>query len=174
MAYRKVLFEDLDELYSKEEVTIFDIKDYFRERYIDSVEIYWDCQDWGFLKRIFCKKKTGCELYTDEKTGNLVVMFYDKARKTVEMVEEAVINNEKYKLYQLLIGFKVDGLIRINRNKGKVLLDMFDRELPEDSLTYKLRQMCNGKYNKWKLEGIDAITITLPEEDFKTILDLMR
>ena len=173
-------FRDLDDLYSIKDITIWDIKDYFMEKYGDAVQILWDCQDWGILKSIFCRKKSGMVMKDNPVTGNIMVTLYDKQRSTIEKVERELYknanSNEKLKVYQLLNGLKIDGLVRIHIEKDDITLDCFrDYDVPKDSLIYKIRHMNNCPKTEWETEeGVEMVSFSFNKEDFIAALELLK
>jgi hypothetical protein len=183
-------FRDMDELYSREEVTIFDICDYFSERYGNLIEVLWDCQDWGILKSLVCTKKTGVEIIDQDEEKNIVVIFYDKKRETVEEVERYLLSSEKYgreammkdeeiKIYKELSERRIntDGLYCIRVNGDDVILDCFNKEYisNEDSLIYKIMQFEDYTHVDWETDGgIKMVSIKMSRKCFSLILDLFH
>ena len=173
-------FRDLDELYSGVDITIWDIQDYFRERYGEAVQILWVCQDFGVLKSIFCKKKNGMVMKDNPVTGNIMVTLYDKQRGTIEKVEAELEkegkNKEKIKLYKLLNGLKIDGLVRIQIEGEEIVIDCFrNYKVPKDSLIYKIKHMKDCPKVEWETkEGVEMVSFSFNKEDFIAALELLK
>lgn len=183
-------FRDMDELYSKGSVTIFDICDYFSERYGSLIEVLWDCQDWGILKSLVCTKKTGVEIIDRDEENKIVVIFYDKKRETVEEVERYLLSSKKYdkevmereegvKIYKELLERRVniDGLCHIRVKGDYVILDCFSKECikNEDSLIYKIMQFEDCTHVDWETNmGIKMVSIEISRKCFSLILDLFN
>ena len=183
-------FRDMDELYSKEEVTIFDICAYFSERYGSLIEILWDCQDWSALRSWICVKKTGVEIIDKPEDKDIKAVFYDKDRETVEEVERYILSSGKYhketimkeeeiRIYKELATRRIntDGLFGIHVKGDDLVLDCFNPEAIEnkDSIVYKIMQFDGYPHKDWETsDGTKMVSIEMSRKCFSMILDLLH